>query len=79
MHDGRFATLMEVVNHYSDGVADHPNLHFRLETLDDGQAGEAEVLRLDLSQAEKEALVAFLHTLTDEEVLVDEKYSDPFK
>ena len=79
MHDGRFATLMDVVNHYSDNVQDHPNLHFRLKTLDDGQAGTAEVLRLNLTQEEKEALVAFLHTLTDEAVLSDEKYSDPFK
>ena len=79
MHDGRFETLMDVVNHYSDGVQDHPNLHFRLKTLDDGQAGNAEVLRLNLTQLEKEALVAFLNTLTDEKVLDEEKYSDPFK
>lgn len=78
MHDGRFATLMDVVNHYSDGVQDHPNLHFRLKTLDDGEDGDAEVLRLNLTQREKEALVAFLNTLTDEEVLTTEKYSDPF-
>lgn len=79
MHDGRFETLMDVVNHYSDNVADHPNLHFRLKTLDDGVEGEAEVLRLNLTQTEKEALVAFLHTLTDEVLLTEEKYSDPFK
>ena len=79
MHDGRFETLMDVVNHYSDDVQDHPNLHFRLKTLDDGEEGDAEVLRLNLTQTEKEALVAFLHTLTDESVLTDEKYSDPFK
>ncbi len=79
MHDGRFETLMDVVNHYSDSVADHPNLHFRLKTLDDGVEGDAEVLRLELTQDEKEALVAFLHTLTDEEILTEEKYSDPFK
>lgn len=79
MHDGRFETLMEVVNHYSDSVQDHPNLHFRLKTLDDGVVGDAEVLRLNLNQQEKEALVAFLKTLTDEEILVDPKFSNPFK
>lgn len=79
MHDGRFETLMDVIDHYSEKVENHPNLNFRLTTLDDGQAGEAEVLRLQLTQAEKEALVAFLNTLTDEDVLTDEKYSDPFK
>ena len=79
MHDGRFETLMDVVNHYSDNVQDHPNLHFRLKTLDDGEAGDAEVLRLNLTPTEKEALVAFLNTLTDETVLMEVKYSDPFK
>jgi cytochrome c peroxidase len=79
MHDGRFETLMEVVNHYSDNVQDHPNLNFRLTTLDDGEPGEGEVLRLQLTQSEKEALVAFLHTLTDEDLLTEEKYSDPFR
>ncbi len=78
MHDGRFETLREVVDHYSDNVQDHPNLNFRLKTLDDGEEGVAEVLRLNLSEEEKEALIAFLHTLTDEKILTDEKYSDPF-
>ena len=76
MHDGRFETLMDVVNHYSDNVQAHPNLNFRL-TTDEKTGGK--VLRLGLSQTEKEALVAFLNTLTDEEILTDEKYSDPFK
>ena len=76
MHDGRFETLMDVVNHYSDNVQRHENLNFRL-TTDEKRGGE--VLRLNLSQVEKEALVAFLHTLTDESVLKAEKYSDPFK
>ena len=78
MHDGRFATLEEVVNHYSDNVADHPNLNFRLKDSDD-PSPNSNVLRLNLTQAEKDALVAFLHTLTDEALLTDEKYSDPFK
>ena len=77
MHDGRFETLMEVVNHYSTDVADHPNLHFRLKDSDD-PSPDSEVLRLNLTQEEKEALVAFLNTLTDETLATDEKYSDPF-
>ncbi|NET33422.1 MAG: cytochrome-c peroxidase [Cyanothece sp. SIO1E1] len=78
MHDGRFETLREVVDHYSDSVQNHPNLNFRLKTLDDGEEGDAQVLRLRLSEEEKEALIAFLHTLTDEKVTTEEKYSDPF-
>ncbi|MEO1262881.1 MAG: cytochrome c peroxidase [Bacteroidota bacterium] len=79
MHDGRFETLMDVVNHYSDNVQNHPNLNVRLTTLDDGTQGVGEVLRLELTQEEKEALVAFLHTLTDQSILTAEKYSDPFR
>lgn len=78
MHDGRFETLMDVVNHYSTNVQGHPNLHFRLKDSDD-PSPDAKVLRLNLTQEEKEALVAFLHTLTDESIATDEKYSDPFK
>lgn len=79
MHDGRFSTLMEVVNHYSEGVQPHKNLNFRLSTIDDDDHIGGPAMKLNLNQEEKEALVAFLHTLTDEKILTDEKYSDPFK
>ncbi|HCI71142.1 MAG TPA: cytochrome-c peroxidase, partial [Balneola sp.] len=34
--------------------------------------------RLNLSDQEKEALVAFMKTLTDQELINDEKFSSPF-
>ena len=37
------------------------------------------VRRLDFSDAEKRALVAFLHTLSDFEMARDPKFSDPFR
>lgn len=77
MHDGRFETLMDVVNHYDTGVQQHPNLHFRLTTVDDGPPG-GPPMQMNLTQAEKEALVAFLHTFTDPTMATDEKFSDPF-
>lgn len=77
MHDGRFKTLEEVIDHYSDGVQQHPNLHFRLSVVDDGPPGGVPN-KLSLTQAEKESLIAFLKTLTDESITTDEKYSDPF-
>lgn len=74
MHDGRFATLEEVINHYSENIADHPNLAFELRDWNsDGPA------RLNLSTEDKSALIAFLKTLTDESFMHDEKFSDPFK
>ncbi len=74
MHDGRFATLEEVVEHYNSGVQDHPNTDDRLTV---GRNDNPQ--RLNLTDAEKAALVAFLHTLTDEALLADEKFSDPFR
>ena len=72
MHDGRFATLREVIDFYNDGVQNHPNLDNRL------QMNNGEVRRMNLSEREKDALVAFLNTLTDESFINDEKFSNPF-
>ncbi len=73
MHDGRFATLEEVLNHYSTGIQNHPNLSAPLLN------SNGNPIQLNLSQTEKDAIIAFLHTLTDYEMLADEKYSDPFQ
>jgi len=56
MHDGRFATLEEVIAHYSAGVHRSP-------TLDPNLAKHPED-GLQLSAADQRALVAFLRTLT---------------
>ena len=72
MHDGRFVTLEEVVEFYNSGVVNHPNLSPPLR----GPGGLP--LRLNLSVAQKAALVAFMQTLTDTTIATDQKYSDPF-
>ncbi len=72
MHDGRFETLEEVIEHYNSGVQNSPTLDNRLER--NGRA-----VRMNLSEAEKDALVAFLKTLTDNEFITDDKYSNPFR
>jgi cytochrome c peroxidase len=61
MHDGRFATLEEVVAHYNGP------LH-RSATLDPNLAKHPES-GLNLSTGDQAALVAFLKTLTDEQFL----------
>jgi cytochrome c peroxidase len=66
MHDGRFDTLEKVIDHYSKEVKPHPNLDPR-------------VRRLNFTDSEKAALIAFLKTLTDETFLTDPKFSDPFQ
>jgi cytochrome c peroxidase len=73
MHDGRFTTLDQVVRHYSTGVMGGPNLDNRLRV-----PGGMQPLRLNLSQTQIDALVAFMHTLTDETLRTDAKFSDPF-
>ena len=72
MHDGRFSSLEEVVEFYNSGIQNGPALDNRLRTPN-GQP-----VRMNLSQAEKNALVAFMRTLTDENVITDTKFSDPF-
>ncbi|NRB46420.1 MAG: c-type cytochrome [Saprospiraceae bacterium] len=76
MHDGRFATLEEVIDHYSEGVQAHENLDVRLRKDFQHDGGP---LKMNFSEDEKAALVAFLHTLTDYEFIQDERFADPFK
>lgn len=64
MHDGRFKTLEEVVEHYSSGLKRHPDL----APLDANLAKHGGN-GIPLSPADKRALVAFLKTLTDEKFL----------
>lgn len=96
MHDGRFKTLEEVVEHYNSGIQDHPNLSWMLKDFDqpidfwamdvnhDGILTNDELppgrpARLNLTEGEKKALVAFLKTLSDPTVFTDERFSDPFR
>jgi cytochrome c peroxidase len=72
MHDGRFTNLAQVVAFYSTGVVSNPNLSPPLL----GPGGTP--LRLNLSSAQQAALVAFLNTLTDTNLVTDPKLSDPF-
>jgi cytochrome c peroxidase len=59
MHDGRFANLREVVDFYSEGVQDHPNLHPLLKQSD-GRTG------FHFTAEQKADLLAFLATLDDD-------------
>jgi cytochrome c peroxidase len=72
MHDGRFATLAEVIAFYDRGVQEGPALDPRLRQ---GPAPR----RLNLSAEDRAALVAFLMTLNDPALTRDERFSDPFR
>ncbi|MEZ5657571.1 MAG: cytochrome c peroxidase [Burkholderiaceae bacterium] len=75
MHDGRFATLDQVIQHYSNGVIDTP---LTSDLLRVGQNPGAPVRRIPLSPTDIEALKAFLGTLTDPNIASDARFSDPF-
>lgn len=72
MHDGRFATLAEVIDHYDHGIQDGP-------ALDDRLRREGRPQRLNLSAADRAALVAFLMTLNDDKLTTDPRFGDPFR
>jgi cytochrome c peroxidase len=71
MHDGRFKTLEEVIDFYSEGVhANSPNIDPKMDELPKG---------LFLTDQQKSDLIAFLKSLTDKELIANEKFSNPFK
>ncbi len=74
MHDGRFATLEQVIDHYSSGVTPHPNLGLAFADQDSGKPKSG----LEFMAEQKAGLIAFLKTLTDESFVSDSKFSDPF-
>lgn len=76
MHDGRFTTLTQVIEHYNSGVQAHPNLDPRLRT---SPTGPVVPKRLGLTAAEVQSIAAFLSTLTDEALQTDRSFSDPFR
>lgn len=65
MHDGRFETLEEVIEHYNSGGN-------RVENTD------PLIRPLGLTERQKEDILLFIHTLTDTTVLADTLYSNPF-
>lgn len=71
MHDGRFKTLDEVLNHYSHGIKNHPN-------LDEKFKANGVAKPLNMSEGEKLAIISFLNTLTDHNLITNPKFSDPF-
>ena len=70
MHDGRFATLAQVLAHYDHGVQPSPTLDPLLRQPD-GRLG------LPLSAQEQADLLAFLNTLTDNTFLADARFRQP--
>jgi cytochrome c peroxidase len=69
MHDGRFKTLREVIDFYSEGVHYSPYVDPLMEWVHYGG--------VQLTESEKDDLMAFLKTLTDYELLSNPAYARP--
>ena len=65
MHDGRYNTLEECLDHYTSGIVNRVNLD---PLLKDG---------IKIEASEKQAIINFLNTLTDYEFIHNPKFKDP--
>ena len=68
MHDGRFETLEEVIDHYDTGGVPSPTIDPFMKFTTGG---------LGLSEQDKQDLINFLKTLTDEEFINNPEFQDP--
>ncbi len=69
MHDGRFATLDEVIEHYSSGIHMSPTIDPLIEFGSQGG--------VQLDAQEKYLLKKFLLTLTDQKFVLNPNFQDP--
>lgn len=69
MHDGRFETLDEVINHYSSGLVHSPTIDPLMKFVDQGG------LQLDGDQ--RQFLKAILETFTDEKFINNPDFQPP--
>lgn len=71
MRDGRFSTLEQVIDFYSDSLRYSPTISPLMKKINVGG--------LHLTQQEKSDLLAFLKTLDDPSFVSDTAFSNPFK
>jgi cytochrome c peroxidase len=73
MHDGRFKTLEEVIDHYSGHIRESASLSTFLR----GESNEPGSGSLKLLPYEKKEIIAFLNMLTDSSFVNNPNFSDP--
>ncbi len=69
MHDGRFATLDEVIDHYSEGLVDSETIDPLMKSVDEGG--------VQLSPQDKADLKAFLLSLSEPEFITNPAFQNP--
>ena len=73
MHDGRFSTLEEVLDHYNEHVKQSTSLSTFLQDNSNEKGGKS----LLLSKSEKQDIISFLHMLTDSVFINNPEFADP--
>jgi cytochrome c peroxidase len=79
MHDGRFNTLEEVLDHYNDHIKMSQTLDPLILEASNEARKTGDPVRLHLTDDEKRQIIAFLKILTDHEFITDSQFSNPFK
>ena len=79
MHDGRFRTLEEVLEHYDQHVQMSRTLDpLIIEASNEIRFDNDAPVKLHLTEQEKRAILAFLNMLTDSTFIQDRRFSNPF-
>lgn len=78
MHDGRFTTLEQVLEHYNDHIQLSETLDPLILEASNEQTIAGQPVKLHLTAQEKKDIIAFLHMLTDSTFITDKRFSDPF-
>ena len=79
MHDGRFSTLEEVLEHYDEHIQTSPTLDPLIVEASNEVPVQGAPVKLKLTEDEKDAILAFLHMLTDSTFITDDRFSNPFE
>ncbi len=81
MHDGRFKTLRQVIDFYSDSIKLSPNLdpHLLLHINAMAKGGGKKTGGMHFSESEKQDLLNFLGTLTDTTFIHNTALQNPYK
>ena len=77
MHDGRFTTLEQVLDHYANDKPGSKDSIYVSPTLDPLLNVAGQKRGISLTSVEKQSIIAFLKTLNDDDFIKDKRFSDP--
>jgi len=78
MHDGRFGTLEEVLDHYNEHIRESTTLDLLISSASNEPRTSEDPIALKLTEEEKKNIIAFMHTLTDSTYITNEDYANPY-